>query len=88
MPEVDDVPDLDRYIGAEVLLPKEGASKQAEKIVSRVLNKDGNPVGAYNRDPLLDTRVYEVMFPDGTIQQYASNLIVEEVMKKVEDTNC
>ena len=79
MPESDDIPDLDRYIGAEVLLNSQGKEKQVGRVVGRLLDKDGKPVGSFNKDPLFDTRVYEVMFPDGTVQQYSSNLIAEAV---------
>ena len=47
----------------------------SEKVVSRVKDKNGKVKGNYNKDPILDTRVYDVMFPDGAVCQYASNII-------------
>ena len=77
MPEVDDLEDLDKLVGAEVILPQNGTDMKSGKVIGRVTDRKGRPIGTYNNDPLLDTRVYEVEFSDGTIQQYSVNLIVE-----------
>mmetsp|Transcript_10686 Transcript_10686/g.15073 ORF Transcript_10686/g.15073 Transcript_10686/m.15073 type:complete len:195 (+) Transcript_10686:622-1206(+) len=66
-------------IGAEVMLSNNGAELCTGKVISRVLDSNGNPVGEYNKDPLLDSRIYEVMFPDGEVQQYSSNLIAKAI---------
>ena len=85
MPEADDVPDLDRLIGAEVILPQNGVSMQSGKVVGRVTDGSGKPIGVYNKDPLLDTRVYEVIFPDGDSQQYSANLIAESIYMQCDE---
>lgn len=79
IPEADDIPDLDHLIGTEVVLPQSGTTMQTGKVIGRLLDKDGNPVGNYNKDPLLNTRVYEVLFPDGNVGQYSGNLIAESI---------
>jgi hypothetical protein len=53
----------DEYILAEILLPHQG-ELQAARVRNRVTDKDGKPVGLRNANPLLDTREYEVEFPD------------------------
>jgi hypothetical protein len=35
--------------------------------------------GTKNDNPILDTRVYQVKFPDGEIAEYAANVIVENM---------
>jgi hypothetical protein len=35
-------------------------------------------------NPILDTRVYEVEFPDGTINDYAANIIAEALYAQVD----
>ena len=85
MPEADDVPDLDRLIGAEVVLPQDGVRMQSGKVVGRVTDGSGKPIGVYNKDPLLDTRVYEVIFPDGDSQQYSANLIAESIYMQCDE---
>ena len=72
-PEVDDIPDLDLYLNAEVLLPQDGEYMKAARVIGRATNNDGEPVGMYDSNPILNTRVYDVMFPDGSIQQYSAN---------------
>ena len=84
-PEVDDIPDLDLYLNAEMLLPKNGEHIQAARVVGRSTGGDGKPIGEYNRNPILDTRIYNVMFPDGMIQQYAENLTSKNIYSKVNE---
>ena len=71
MPESDDITDYDRYIESEVLLPRNGKEMNSAKVVSWVKDKDGKVRGKYNNNPILYTRVYDVMFPDGAVCQYA-----------------
>eukprot|EP00956_Cyclotella_meneghiniana_P033966 scaffold100692_cov59-Cyclotella_meneghiniana.AAC.1 len=80
-PELDDeLPDAkvteDYLVNAEVLLPH-GAVEEKAKVVSRKRDRDGNPVGVANKNPLLDTRVYEVEFPDGSTRELAANAIAQ-----------
>ena len=35
--------------------------------------------GTANRNPILDTRTYEVEFPDGSVSEYAANTIAENM---------
>ena len=58
---------------------------QAAKVVGRDTGGYGQPTGEYNRNPILDTRIYDIMFPDGTIQQYAENLIAENIYSQVNE---
>ena len=34
---------------------------------------------------ILNTRIYDVMFPDGNIQQYSTNVIAENIYSQVDD---
>ena len=79
MPEADAIADYNIYIESEVLLPRNGKEMSSEKVVSRVKNKDGKVKGTYNKNPILDTRVYDVMFPDGAVCQYGANIIAENM---------
>ena len=79
MPEADDIPGYDRYVNADVLLPKDGEYLQSAQVVRRVTDDKGNPIGNFHNNPLLDTRIYEVMFGDGSKQQFAANVIAENL---------
>jgi Reverse transcriptase (RNA-dependent DNA polymerase) len=75
---------FDNYISAQVLLPK-GDSLVSGQVIKRKRDSNGNPIGHSNNNPLLDTRVYEVQFPDGTEQEYTANLIAESLYSQVDD---
>ena len=45
----------------------------------RKLNEDGEFIGKANSNPILDTRVYEVQFPDGSEAEFAANTIAENM---------
>ena len=82
MPEADDVDDFDLYIGAEVLLPN-GLDIQAGTVVERAKDSNGQAIGSYDKNPICDSRLYDVMFPDGRLLQYSANLISESIMNSV-----
>ena len=85
IPEVDDIDDYERYSNAEVLLPQNGEHMRAARVVGLVKDDDGVTIGKSNANPILDSRVYEVMFPDGSIEQYATNLIAENLLGQVDE---
>ena len=85
MPEADSFQDYDEYINNEVLLPKNGEHMMAAKVIRRTKNDDGETQGSHNSNPILDTRIYDVMFPDGAVQQYAANVIAENVFNTVDN---
>jgi hypothetical protein len=67
-----------------VLLPK-GGYEYIAKVIGRKRDANGNPVGRYNPNPILDTTVHVVQFPDGTIQEYAANVLAEALYAHVDD---
>lgn len=86
-PDLDDYDEetLDSLLSAEVLLPK-GDFQFIAKVVKRKRDDDGNPVGRAHSNPILDTRVYEVEFPDGSIKDYAANVLAEALYAQVDET--
>ena len=86
MPESDDytVDAIDQYLTASVLLPHND-SLQRGNVRARKRDANGNVVGISNNNPLLDTRVYEVEFPDGTLKEYNANNIAESLYSQVDD---
>ena len=83
-PEASDIAYYDRYIESEVLLPRNGKKTSSAKVFSRVKDKNGKVKGTYNKNPILDTRVYGVMFPYGAVCQYAENIIAENMYSQVD----
>jgi hypothetical protein len=86
MPEADDfTPEsLDEYLTAEVLLPLGGDVTKA-RVIGRKRDADGNPVGRRNNNPILDTREYEVEFPDGSTDVFTANTIAESMYSQIDD---
>jgi hypothetical protein len=74
----------DTLISAEVLLPK-GDILVPAKVTGRKRNENGDPVGTAHTNPILDTRVYNVQFPDGHTEEYAANVISENIYSQVDD---
>ena len=85
MPEVDDIPDLDLYLNAEVLLPQDGDHMSATKVIGKISDRYNNPIGTYDSNPILNSRVYVVMFPDSSVQQYGANIIAENLCSQVDE---
>ncbi len=84
-PEMDDfTPEtFDEYLSAQVLLPV-GDIMQRGEVVCQRRDHNGKPVGLRNPNPLLDTREYEVLFPDGSRQSYMANAIAENFYSQVD----
>ena len=78
-----EAPVTDYLIHAEVNLPK-GEEMQRAKVISRSKSDDGRILGMYDDNPMLNTLLYDVQFPDGTIKEYAANIIAENMFSQVD----
>ncbi len=85
MPEADDfdVDAYDAYITAQVLLPQ-GDGYVSGRVVNRKRDANGDPIGVRHQNPILDTRVYNVEFPDGHVAEYTANVIAESIYSQVD----
>jgi hypothetical protein len=68
----------DNYLNAEIFVPQ-GGTLMKSHITSRKRDKDGNPVGLANTNPILDTREYRFTFNNGDETVLNANLIAEEM---------
>ena len=73
------------YLNALVMLPR-GNSYARVKVIGRKRDADGNAVGRYNDNPILDTREYSVEFDDGEISELTANLISESIYAACDDS--
>jgi hypothetical protein len=53
--------------------------------MSRAKDTDGIVAGAQNDNPMLDTRVYNVMFPNGAKRQYSANVNAQSMYANVDE---
>jgi hypothetical protein len=74
---------FDEYLNAQVVLPKGDHMVQGE-VVRRRRDSNGQPIGKRNLNPILDTREYKVLFPDGSAQLYLANTIAENLYSQVD----
>jgi hypothetical protein len=84
IPDIDDVKDeddndtYDQYVGAHVRVPI-GDEIRTGRVVRRKCELDGTVRGRANANSMLDTRTYEIEFPDGRSDQYTANVIAENI---------
>jgi hypothetical protein len=82
MPDIDDIDDdhdvdtYDKYVGAQVRVPI-GGEICSGKFMRRKREVDGTWKGRANVNPMLDSRTYEIEFPDGRSDEYTANVITE-----------
>jgi Reverse transcriptase (RNA-dependent DNA polymerase) len=73
----------DQYISVKVLLPR-GETQERAVVKRRSKDEDGNPIGIRNANPILDTREYEIEFPDGSIDILTANMIAESMYSQID----
>ena len=56
-------------------MTQDGEHMQSSMVISRAKDDMGIVIGVRNSNPVLDTCVYSVMFPDVSLQHYAANVI-------------
>ena len=74
----------DQYLSAMVLLPR-GDSHERAVVKRRNKDENGNPIGKRDANPILDTREYELEFPDGSIDVLTANAIAEAMYSQVDE---
>jgi hypothetical protein len=73
----------DNLISAEVMPPVDGILIPA-KVTGCKRDAVGQPMGNPNANPVLDTQVYEVTFPDDHTSEYAANIIIKNTFWQVD----
>jgi hypothetical protein len=88
MPDIDDndndhdVDTYDQYVGAQVRVPI-GDEIRSGKVMRRKRELDGTWKGRANANSMLDSRTYEIEFPDGCSDEYTANIIAQTCMLSV-----
>ena len=77
--------DLDEYIGANVVLPNAEGIEVLCRVKSRKRHADGTAIGSRNANPILDTRIFEVEFPDGYTDAFSTNIIAESLYANTDE---
>jgi hypothetical protein len=73
------------YVGAEVILPDATGNRRMARVLRRVQGNVNNDNQSVITNPLLDTSVFEVQFPDGTVDRLNANVIAENLLSQVDE---
>jgi hypothetical protein len=74
----------DTYLNMELTLPRGGGEVELGRVVKRLRDKNGLPIGTAHDNPVLDSRIYEVEFSDGHRASLAANVIAENLFAQVD----
>ena len=76
---------FDPHIGMELLMDRGGNYPETAKVVKRLRDEEGNPIGREHENPIIDSRMYEIEYSDGYRVPVAANVIVENLFHQVND---
>ncbi len=77
--DVEITPEIgNNYLSAEIMLPRGGTMVKG-RVAGRKRDRDGNPIGLANSNPILDTQSYIVHFDDGDQTKLTTNMITESL---------
>ena len=78
--------EMDNYIGSQVVIP---GTDDALPVLATVKKKkrdaNGNLVGTYNVNPILNSNVYQLEFPDGRLEEYSANVIADHLWAQCDE---
>ena len=74
----------DKLVGQTFQLPLHGEMAYAN-VIRRKCRNDGSLIGIENSIPILDTRIYEIKHADGSISEYNTNVLLENLYEQVDD---
>jgi hypothetical protein len=82
----DFTPDVfdDTYLKMELDIPRDSNGPGFARVTKRLKDKDGLPIGRANNNPILDTRMYKVEYPNGHKASLAANAIAENMFAQAD----
>ena len=79
-----DSPDTDDgYLNMELAMERGGETPELAKVTEHLRDNEGEPIGTSHSNPILDSRMYEIEFPDGLRQSVAANVSAENLVFQV-----
>eukprot|EP00957_Ditylum_brightwellii_P182735 13918638-Ditylum_brightwellii.AAC.1 len=80
---IDQQPTYSKIINAEVQ-PYHQDHITTGKVKRRVLELNDKTAGSYHDNPMLNSTICEVEFPDREVKEYAANVIAEKMLTHVD----
>jgi hypothetical protein len=84
-PEADDEEALDKYLNMELRMGTGTDDERWGRVIKCAKGIGGEAVSHAHANPFFDTREYKVKFTNGTIEQYAANVIAKNMYAQVDD---
>ena len=89
IPEADEefTPEVldDTYMNMEVTVPRQDDGPSFARVTKRLRDANGLPIGTANDNPILDTHMYEVEYPDGHKASLSANAIAQNMFAQVDE---
>jgi hypothetical protein len=73
----------DNLQNAEIYLPQ-GDRNEITRVIGRKKNTNGDYIGRYHRNPILDSRIFTVRFADGEEKDISFNVLAEHLYSQVD----
>lgn len=73
------------YIGSEVVVPDAAGNRRMARVIRRVRDSVQQDPEAEHINPILDTSVFEVQFPDGSVDRLTANIIAENLFSQIDE---
>jgi hypothetical protein len=68
----------------EIALPRgDDQSMKYTKVIKQLKDENGLPIGTANKNPILDSRLYEVKWLDGSREEMFANTIAETYLHRL-----
>jgi hypothetical protein len=74
----------DQLICLELSLPQ-GERMTPAKVIGLSMDDEGKVISNVNENPILNTTLYDVEFPNGMVRSYAANVFAENIYNMVND---
>eukprot|EP00957_Ditylum_brightwellii_P001595 124665-Ditylum_brightwellii.AAC.1 len=77
------MPAYDLLLNAEVSLQL-GDQARVGQVTQRAVGPDRTVAGTYDNNPMMNTMIYDVVFPYGQVRAYAASIIAENMLTQVD----
>eukprot|EP00536_Pseudo-nitzschia_multiseries_P018501 jgi/Psemu1/55916/gm1.55916_g len=81
---VEDIDEYDEYLGNEVIIERNDEKRRCI-VKDRVRDLQNQPIGVRNENSILDTPLYKLQLPDGTIEGYTANIVAKSLYSSIDD---
>ena len=82
---MDEYDNYNKYINVKVLLPRDNGDSESGKVIGRSVDERGAKLGEKKFHPLLNTQLYNVEFPDGSVEKLTENWIAITLYSSVDE---